>query len=166
MRHVLALDEGTTGVTALIIADNGQIVGRGYREISQHFPQPGWVEHDAEEIFARTLEAAREAIAAAKVVPDAIGITNQRETIVLWDRKTGRPVDKAIVWQDRRTAKRAQELRDAGQSEAVYQATGLVLDPYFTATKLEWMLQHRVKDSGLSVPQLAAAPSTPGSSGS
>jgi len=156
MRHVLAIDEGTTGVTSLIIADNGHIVGRGYREIPQHFPQPGWVEHDAEEIFALTLQAAREAIAASEVTPDAIGITNQRETIVLWDKKTGRPIDKAIVWQDRRTAKRCQELREAGQSEAVYKATGLVLDPYFSATKLEWMLQHRVKDSGLSVSQLAA----------
>ncbi|MBX3174706.1 MAG: glycerol kinase GlpK [Gemmatimonadaceae bacterium] len=154
MRYVLALDQGTTGSTALIIAEDGSVVGRGYREITQHFPQPGWVEHDAEEIFARTMEAAREALAAAKVVPEAIGITNQRETIVLWDRKTGRPLDKAIVWQDRRTTKRAQELREAGQSEAIYQATGLVVDPYFSGTKLEWLLREKAR--GVAPETLAA----------
>jgi glycerol kinase len=142
MRHVLALDEGTTGTTALVLAADGRVVGRGYREISQHFPQPGWVEHDAEEIFARTLEAAREAIAGAKVTPDAIGITNQRETVLLWDRTTARPLSRAIVWQDRRTAPRCQKLRAAGEERAIYKATGLVTDPYFSATKLEWLLKH------------------------
>ena len=156
MRHVLALDQGTTGSTALVIAADGRIVGRGYREITQHFPQPGWVEHDAEEIFAHTIEAARAAIAAAKVTPDAIGITNQRETILLWERATGRPVGTAIVWQDRRTSRRTQELRDAGQAEAIYRATGLVTDPYFSATKLEWLLKERVRASRLSPDQLAA----------
>ncbi len=154
MRHVLALDQGTTGSTALVIAEDGRVVGRGYREITQHFPQPGWVEHDAEEIFARTMEAAREAIAAAGVVPEALGITNQRETIVLWDRSTGRPLDHAIVWQDRRTTRRAQELREAGQGEAIYQATGLVVDPYFSGTKLEWLL--REKAGGVPPERLAA----------
>ena len=154
MRHVLALDEGTTGTTALVIAEDGRVVGRGYREITQHFPQPGWVEHDAEEIFARTLEAAREALAMAKVTPDALGITNQRETIVLWDRKTGKPVDRAIVWQDRRTTRRCAALREAGQAPAIYAATGLVTDPYFSATKLEWLLKARAR--GVSPDSLAA----------
>lgn len=137
-----------------MIAEDGRVVGRGYREITQHFPQPGWVEHDAEEIFARTMESAREALAAAGVVPEAIGITNQRETIVLWDRATGRPVEKAIVWQDRRTARRCQELRDAGQSAAIYKATGLVTDPYFSGTKLEWLLRERAR--GIAPERLAA----------
>jgi glycerol kinase len=150
MRHVLALDEGTTGTTALVIADDGRVVGRGYREITQHFPQPGWVEHDAEEIFARTLEAARDAIAESKVTPDAIGITNQRETVLLWDRKSGRPLGKAIVWQDRRTSKRAEELRADGQSDAIYKTTGLVTDPYFSGTKVEWLLKNRLAGSGVS----------------
>jgi len=156
MRHVLALDEGTTGTTALVLAEDGRVVGRGYREISQHFPEPGQVEHDAEEIFARTLEAAREALAQAKVTPDAIGITNQRETIVVWDRTTGMPLGRAIVWQDRRTTKRCEDLRAAGKSDAIYKATGLVTDPYFSATKLEWLLQNRVRASGVELSKLAA----------
>lgn len=154
MRHVLALDQGTTGSTALIIAEDGRVVGRGYREITQHFPQPGWVEHDPEEIFARTMEAARDALAEAQVIPEAVGITNQRETIVLWDRTTGRPLDRALVWQDRRTARRCQELQEAGQAEAIYAATGLVTDPYFSATKLEWLLRERAK--GVAPGRLAA----------
>lgn len=154
MRHVLALDQGTTGSTALVIAEDGRVVGRGYREITQHFPEPGWVEHDAEEIFARTMEAAREAIAQAQVKPETIGITNQRETIVLWDRKTGKPLDRAIVWQDRRTTRRCAALREAGQAPAIYAATGLVTDPYFSATKLEWLLKERAR--GVSPDSLAA----------
>lgn len=136
--HVLAIDQGTTGSTCLVIAADGRIVGRAYREITQHYPQPGWVEHDAMEIVERTLEAAREAIAAAGVTPQAVGITNQRETIVLWDRATGRPVHRAIVWQDRRTADRCKAL--AGHAADINKRTGLVTDPYFSATKLEWML--------------------------
>ncbi len=154
MRHVLALDQGTTGSTALVIAEDGRVVGRGYREITQYFPEPGWVEHDAEEIFARTMDAAREALAVAKVTPVAIGITNQRETMVLWDRKTGTPVEKAIVWQDRRTTRRCAALREAGQAPAIYAATGLVTDPYFSATKLEWLLNERAR--GVSPDTLAA----------
>ena len=110
MKHVLAIDEGTTGITCLVLSADGRVAGRGYREITQHFPRPGWVEHDAMEIFDRTLEAGREAIAASGVVPDTIGITNQRETIVVWDRETGIPLSRAIVWQDRRTAERCREL--------------------------------------------------------
>ncbi len=156
MRHILALDQGTTSSRALVVAADGSVVGRGQREITQFFPQPGWVEHDPEEIFARTVEAAREAIAESGVVPDAIGITNQRETIVLWDRETGRPLDRALVWQDRRTTPRCAALRAAGQTEALYKATGLVPDPYFSATKLEWLLQHKARDLQSSPERLAA----------
>src|SRR5260370_22392894 len=109
MTAVLALDQGTTGSTALVLSDAGRVLGRGYREFTQHFPSPGEVEHDAEEILRVTLDAAREAIKQAGVTPDAIGITNQRETVCAWGRETGRPVHRAIVWQDRRTAgRRAQ----------------------------------------------------------
>ena len=148
MKHVLAIDQGTTSSRCLMVAANGSIVGRGSREITQHFPQPGWVEHDAEEIVERTIAAAREAIAQAGTMPDAIGITNQRETVVLWDRTTGRPVHRAIVWQDRRTARRCAEL--APEAEAIAAETGLVVDPYFSATKIEWLLEHVVsRDPGL-----------------
>jgi glycerol kinase len=142
MKHVLAIDEGTTGVTSLVVSQEGKIVGRGYREITQHFPQPGWVEHDAAEIFERALETARHAIAQAGVVPEAIGITNQRETIVVWDRTTGEPLSRAIVWQDRRTAERCREL--ASQAARITSLTGLPVDPYFSATKLELLLREPI----------------------
>ena len=138
---VLAIDEGTTGVTCLVVGADGKVQSRGYREITQHFPAPGLVEHDAEEIFARTCEAAREAIGKASSRVRAVGITNQRETIVLWDRATGRPVHRAIVWQDRRTAKRCASL--APKAKWIRQRTGLVTDPYFSATKLEWLLREK-----------------------
>lgn len=138
LKSILAIDQGTTGSTCLMISETGEVLSRGYREITQHFPRPGWVEHDAEEIFIRTVAAAKEAIAAAGVLPDAIGITNQRETVVLWDRATGVPVARAIVWQDRRTAARCAEL--ASRRGRISALTGLVLDPYFSATKLEWLL--------------------------
>jgi glycerol kinase len=141
MQHVLAIDEGTTGVTCLMVREDGKIAGRGYREISQFFPQPGWVEHDAEEIFARTLESAREAIATSGAVPDTIGITNQRETILIWDRATGKPLSRAIVWQDRRTTARCIELRD--HEGEIAKVTGLRLDPYFSASKLEYMIREQ-----------------------
>ena len=138
---VLAIDEGTTGVTCLVVGSDGRVQSRGYREITQHFPAPGLVEHDAEEIFARTCEAAREALAGATSPVRALGITNQRETIVVWDRTTGRPVHRAIVWQDRRTAKRCASL--APKAKWIRQRTGLVTDPYFSATKLEWLLREK-----------------------
>ena len=140
MRAVLALDQGTTGSTALVVDEGGGVLGRGYRELTQHYPLSGWVEHDPEEIWSTTLAAAREAIAAARVAPAglaAIGITNQRETTILWDRKTGAPLHNAIVWQDRRTSARCREL----DVTLIRERTGLVPDPYFSATKLEWLLR-------------------------
>ena len=139
MKHVLAIDQGTTGTTALVIAADGRVAGRGYREITQHYPQPGWVEHDAEEILERTLLAARDAISMSGARPDVIGITNQRETIVLWHRDTGKPLARAIVWQDRRTTERCAELK--GKANMIAERTGLRPDPYFSATKIEWLLK-------------------------
>ncbi|HEX9349437.1 MAG TPA: glycerol kinase GlpK [Gemmatimonadales bacterium] len=142
MTAVLALDQGTTGSTALVLSDAGRVLGRGYREFTQHFPSPGEVEHDAEEILRVTVDAAREAIRQARVTPDAIGITNQRETVCAWERESGRPVHRAIVWQDRRTAARCAQLEKQKKGALVKSRTGLVLDPYFSATKIEWLLEH------------------------
>lgn len=141
MPSILALDQGTTGSRALLIDQDGTILGQAYREFPQHFPHPGWVEHDAEDLFRSTLDAAREALARSKAHPAGIGITNQRETIVLWDRRTLRAVAPAIVWQDRRTAERCRELKAEGVEALVRERTGLLLDPYFSATKLEWLLR-------------------------
>jgi glycerol kinase len=138
---ILALDQGTTSSRALMVHQDGTILGAGQREFAQHYPQPGWVEHDADELWQSTLDSAREAIARSGAHPAAIGITNQRETLVLWDRATLRPVAPAIVWQDRRTSERCRALRAAGAEPDVRARTGLVLDPYFTATKLEWLLR-------------------------
>jgi glycerol kinase len=124
-----------------MVHQDGTILGVGQREFAQHYPKPGWVEHDADELWQSTLDSAREAIARSGAQPAVIGITNQRETLVLWDRATLRPVAPAIVWQDRRTAERCRELRAAGVEADVRARTGLVLDPYFTATKLEWLLR-------------------------
>jgi glycerol kinase len=145
MASILALDQGTTGSTALVIGQDGKVLGRGYREFTQHFPQPGWVEHDAEEIFRGSVEAMREAVEGSGERPAGLGITNQRETVVLWDRRTLAPVARAIVWQDRRTTDRCRELREAGLEPMLRERTGLVADPYFSATKLEWLL----RDAGL-----------------
>ncbi len=142
MSAVLAIDEGTSGTTALVVGTDGRLLGRGYREITQHFPKPGEVEHDPEEIFRLVLEAAREAIRQARVVPTALGITNQRETVCVWERDTGRPLHRAIVWQDRRTAPRCAQLAKQRKAALVRERTGLVLDPYFSATKIEWLLGH------------------------
>jgi glycerol kinase len=139
VKSVLAIDQGTTGSTCLVLAADGRVLGRGYREITQHYPRPGWVEHDAEEVFDRTVAAGRDAIASAGVMPNAIGITNQRETVVIWDRATSAPVARAIVWQDRRTAERCAEL--APRADDIAHRTGLVTDPYFSATKIEWLLR-------------------------
>jgi glycerol kinase len=140
MQSVLAIDSGTTGATCLVIAADGRVLGRGYREIPQHYPEPGHVEHEPLDILNCTLDAAREALAASGVVPTTIGITNQRETLVLWNRHTGAPVGRAIVWQDRRTAARCLAL--APHAKDIAARTGLLPDPYFSATKLEWLLAH------------------------
>jgi glycerol kinase len=137
---ILALDQGTTGSTALVVHQDGTVLGRGYRELPQHFPQPGWVEHDPRDILETTLAAARDALAAAGERPAGIGITNQRETAVLWDRATLEPVARAIVWQDRRTSDRCLALRQGGLAPLLAERTGLVPDPYFSATKLQWLL--------------------------
>jgi glycerol kinase len=142
MQAILTIDQGTTGTTCLVLDGEGRVLGRAYAELTQYFPEPGWVEHDADEIWAGTLRVAREALARAGVRPAAIGITNQRETAVLWDRATGAPLYHAIVWQDRRTAERCAALRREGAEEGIRERTGLMLDPYFTATKLEWLLEH------------------------
>jgi glycerol kinase len=131
---VLALDQGTTGSTALLVHQDGSVLGRAYREFGQHYPRPGWVEHDAEEILRVSLEVMREALATSRERPAGIGITNQRETVVLWDRRTLAPVSPAIVWQDRRTSDRCRELREAGAEPLLRERTGLVADPYFSAT--------------------------------
>jgi glycerol kinase len=142
---ILAIDQGTTGTTCLVFDREGQIAGRAYSEFEQHFPRPGWVEHDATEIWEVTRRVAAEAIAGAGIDGaslDGIGITNQRETVVAWDPASGEPVHNALVWQDRRTAARCDELREAGHEGLVRERTGLVIDPYFSGTKIEWLLQN------------------------
>jgi len=141
---VLAIDQGTTGSTVLVLDARGRVRGRGYAELPQHFPRPGWVEHDGREIWHSVLAAIARAMVAARVRRSqlaGIGITNQRETVLLWDRDGGRPVARAIVWQDRRTSDRCAALKRRGLEADIRRRTGLVLDPYFSATKLEWLLQ-------------------------
>lgn len=142
-RYILALDQGTTSSRSILFDRDGNIVALAQREFTQHFPQPGWVEHDASEIWISQAVTIAEVLARAEVSPGeiaAVGITNQRETVVLWDRATGHPVAPAIVWQDRRTAERCDALRAAGHEALVSARTGLLLDPYFSGTKLAWLL--------------------------
>jgi glycerol kinase len=139
---ILAIDQGTTGTTCIVFDEGGRPAGRAYREFTQHFPRPGWVEHDAAEIWDVTRAVAGEALERAGSPSLAgIGITNQRETVVAWDRGTGEPLHRAIVWQDRRTAARCDELKEAGHEQLVRERTGLVIDPYFSGTKIEWLLR-------------------------
>jgi glycerol kinase len=147
MKAVLAIDQGTTGSTCLVLDEACRILGRAYSEFTQHYPKPGWVEHDPEEIWATTLRVAQAAVDQARINEpslrlETIGITNQRETVVVWDRKTGEPVHHAIVWQDRRTAARCRQLKEQGREEWIRKRTGLVLDPYFSASKVEWLLEN------------------------
>jgi glycerol kinase len=143
LAHVLGIDSGTTGVTALLVDDTGRVRARGYREFPQSFPKPGWVEHDPRDWWIALTDACTQAFEAAGSRDlAAIGITNQRETTVLWERDTLRPVHPAIVWQDRRTAPLCDALREEGLEEHVRAATGLVLDPYFSGTKLSWLLDN------------------------
>jgi glycerol kinase len=144
---ILAIDQGTTGTTCLVVDDELRPRGRGYREVTQHYPRPGWVEHDPDELWDSVLDAAAAALDDARMRAhdlDAIGITNQRETTIVWERRSGRPAHRAIVWQDRRTAERCREL----PADLIRDRTGLVPDPYFSATKLEWLLSKR-ESSGL-----------------
>jgi glycerol kinase len=143
--NILAIDQGTTGSTALVMGTDGSTRGRATREFPQHFPEPGWVEHDPEEIWQSVSDSVAEALKAAGVRGTdigAIGITNQRETTLLWERASGRPVHRAIVWQDRRTASHCAALKQAGHEARVRQLTGLVIDPYFSGTKLSWMFEN------------------------
>jgi glycerol kinase len=142
MRSVLAIDAGTTGVTALVVSADGAVLSRGYQEFPQHFPQPGWVEHEPEEIWQAVLAASRAALAGVDDEPVAIGVTDQRETAVLWDRATMAAPRRAIVWQDRRTTGICERLRAGGHEPRVSELTGLRLDPYFTGTKLSWIAEH------------------------
>jgi len=142
---ILAIDQGTTGTNCLVFDGELELIGCAYREFRQHFPHPGWVEHDAAEIWEVTHAVAGEALADAGAEPgelQAVGLTNQRETVCVWDPGSGRPLAPAIVWQDRRTAGRCDELREAGFEQLVRDRTGLVIDPYFSATKIEWLLEH------------------------
>ena len=143
--HLLALDQGTSSSRAIVFHRDGRIVAMAQREFGQIFPQPGWVEHDANEIWASQLAVAVEALAKAGLSASdiaAVGITNQRETTVLWNRRSGQPIANAIVWQDRRTEPLCVQLRDAGLEQAVRRSTGLVIDPYFSGTKIRWLLDH------------------------
>lgn len=145
MAFLLALDQGTTSSRAIVFSDSGEIAAVAQREFRQHYPQPGWVEHDAEEIWTSQRDVACEALANARLKASdisAIGITNQRETVVVWDRATGRPIHRAIVWQDRRTANVCDRLRADGCEPMVHAKTGLLLDPYFSGTKIAWILDH------------------------
>ena len=151
MGVVVAIDAGTTGVRAFAVDEQGQPAGWSYREFPQHFPRPGWVEHDADDIWEAvrtTLAELHERLAADGQTIATIGITDQRETVVVWDRRTGRPRHRAIVWQDRRTAARCDALREAGHLDLVRHTTGLVLDPYFSGTKLEWLLAEGGVEAG------------------
>ncbi len=142
--HLLAIDQGTTSSRALVVDARGEIVGVGQKPFTQHFPLPGWVEHDPMEIWETTLASIADALRAAGITSRelaAIGITNQRETVVCWDRATGEPIGRAIVWQDRRTAEDCERLRAGGHEDAFARATGLTLDPYFSGTKLSWLLR-------------------------
>jgi len=143
--HLLALDQGTSSSRSIVFDRSGRIVAMSQREFRQIYPQPGWVEHDPVEIWTTQLDTARDALAKAGLAAGdvaAIGITNQRETTVVWNRRTGEPIHHAIVWQDRRTAPMCEDLRARGLEDLFRQRTGLVIDPYFSGTKLKWILDH------------------------
>jgi glycerol kinase len=141
--RILSIDAGTTGVRGFVVDERGRILGSGYRDFTQHYPHPGWVEHDAEEIWQATLDASRAALDAADTTAGgvtAVGITNQRETTVLWDRSSMRPVHRAVVWQDRRTSGHCDRLKEQGHGPRIRRTTGLVVDAYFSGTKAAWLL--------------------------
>src|ERR1700682_2775568 len=143
--YVFGIDQGTTGTHVLIIDDELKIRGKAYRELRQFFPRSGWVEHDLEEIWRSVTYCVDRALRSAQVAGKeiaAIGITNQRETTALWHRESGKPINRAIVWQDRRTAEQCAVLKERGEEARVRARTGLVLDPYFSGTKISWLLEH------------------------
>ena len=143
--YVLAIDQGTTGTTVMILNHDSVVVGETYSEFEQHYPRPGWVEHDANEIWDVSMQVVEDALNEAGVSAGdlaAVSVTNQRETIVLWDRETGEPVHNAIVWQDRRTAEFCDELMERGLEDTFRNKTGLVIDPYFSGTKVRWMFEN------------------------
>jgi glycerol kinase len=145
VKYVLALDQGTTSSRAIVFDEEGRAVTTAQREFGQIFPQPGWVEHDPKEIFSSQRETARQAVSQSGIsLKDvmAVGIANQRETTILWNRQTGEPIANAIVWQDRRTAAQCAELKKAGAESLVRSRTGLVIDPYFSGTKIAWLLDN------------------------
>ncbi|MCL5425824.1 MAG: FGGY family carbohydrate kinase, partial [Gammaproteobacteria bacterium] len=142
---ILAIDQGTTSSRAILFDRQGQIAAVAQQEFTQHFPHDGWIEHDPEDIWDTVVATCREVIKKAAISAEqiaGIGITNQRETTILWDRSTGKPLYNAIVWQDRRTSDLCQTLRDNGHTDAVQAKTGLLIDPYFSATKLAWLLDN------------------------
>ncbi|KAF0210565.1 MAG: glycerol kinase, partial [bacterium] len=144
-QYILALDQGTTSSRAVVFNKKGEIVSLAQQGFTQHCPQPSWVEHDAMEIWATQLSSAQMALAKANISPSqiaAIGITNQRETVVLWDRETGKPLHNAIVWQCRRTASFCDELRAQGHQDSIQAKTGLLVDAYFSASKIHWLLDN------------------------
>jgi glycerol kinase len=145
MKYLLALDQGTTSSRALLIDESGKVVAVAQKEFTQIFPQPGWVEHDPNEIWASQIGVAADALGRAGISAKdvaAIGITNQRETTVVWDRKTGEPIHNAIVWQDRRTAPICDKMKAAGLESMITQKSGLVIDAYFSGTKVQWLLDN------------------------
>lgn len=144
-KHILAIDQGTTSSRAIVFDQSLSVCASAQQEFAQHFPQSGWVEHDPQDILQSVVETSQEAIAKARIAPSdvaAIGITNQRETTLIWDRATGKPIYNAIVWQDRRTADNCAALKAAGHEPAISEKTGLLLDPYFSATKIAWLLDN------------------------
>jgi glycerol kinase len=146
---ILALDQGTTATTAMVFGPHGEVLGRATSEFTQHYPQPGWVEHDPEEIWQTSRRVMADALRGSGIAPSAlkaIGITNQRETAVVWERSSGRPVHRAIVWQSRQTAEICSRLKAGGHEPLFHERTGLVVDPYFSGTKVRWILD---RDEGL-----------------
>ena len=144
-KYIMALDAGTTSNRCILFDEKGQICSMAQKEFTQYFPKPGWVEHDASEIWSTQLGVAVEAmtkIGASAEDIAAIGITNQRETVVVWDKKTGKPISRAIVWQCRRTSRYCDELKEKGLAESFREKTGLMIDAYFSATKVKWLLDH------------------------
>ena len=160
MTYLLALDQGTSSSRSIVFDEGGHIVAQAQLELPQIYPQPGWVEHDPLEIWRTQLATARDALAKAGIAASAVravGITNQRETAVLWNRQTGQPVHHAIVWQDRRAEPACAQLREQGHAGTIQAKTGLLIDAYFSGTKLQWLLDHQAPDTPSRYPRLSTA---------